>query len=159
MHNQLKGVLAGAYVLLIVLLLLTTCRHNLGDNPEAVGGDGDIKVTLFWDFPGDVDLHVDQPNGNELSFMNMDDSADGGGVLDVDDRVGGPGSAENAYWRRPRPGNYRIRVVYYRVDDEAPHGGPVRVIVKVNGEQTQYDLNLTTEHEDQTVTTVNYSSR
>lgn len=158
MHNQLKGILAGAYILLIVLLLLTTCRHHRG-NPDEVGEDGDIKITMFWDFPGDVDLHVDQPNGNELSFMNMDDSANRGGVLDVDDRTGGRGSAENAYWRDPMEGRYRVRVVYYRADDEAPDGGPVRVVVKINGRSTEYNIELHNAQDDIPVTTFNYSRR
>ncbi len=159
MHNQLKAYLAGAFILLITLLLLSTCGRRRGPAPEEVGGDGDIKVTLFWDFPGDVDLHVDQPNGTELSFMNMDDSANGGGVLDVDDRQGGEGSAENAYWRRPMEGTYVVRVVYYRVDDEAPQGGPVRVVVKVNGRQQEFNLRLTTTGQDETVHTFRYTAQ
>lgn len=159
MHNQLKAYLAGAYILLLLLLLLSMCRRDRGPAPEDVGGDGDIKVTLFWDFPGDVDLHVDQPNGNELSFMDMDDSANGGGVLDVDNRAGGPGSAENAYWRRPMQGRYRVRVVYYRVDEAAPQGGPVRVVIKVNGRQQEYNVNLSTEREDVIVNTFNYTAQ
>lgn len=159
MNNQLKAYLAGAYILLLLLLLLSMCRRDRGPAPEDVGGDGDIKVTLFWDFPGDVDLHVDQPNGVELSFMNMDDSANGGGVLDVDDRIGGRGSAENAYWRRPMEGDYTVRVVFYRVDEEAPTGGPVRVVVKVNGQQQEFNLQLTSLGEDKTVHTFNYTAR
>lgn len=159
MHNQLKAYLAGAFILLLLLLLLSTCGRRRGPAPEDIGGDGDIKVTLFWDFPGDVDLHVDQPNGNELSFMNMDDSSNGGGVLDVDNRQGGQGSAENAYWRSPQAGTYTVRVVYYRADDMAPNGGPVRVVVKVNGRQQEFNINLNTEHEDRTVHSFNYSPR
>lgn len=69
MNNYLKAYLAGAFILLIALLLLSTCRHNRGEapvRPEDVGGDGDIKITLLWDFPGDLDLHVMQPNGEEI---------------------------------------------------------------------------------------------
>ncbi len=159
MHNQLKGILAGVYVLLIVLLLLTTCRHNLGEppvRPEDIGQDGDIKITMLWDFPGDVDLHVDQPNGVEVSYMYPDDSENHGGVLDVDDREGGQGAAENIYWRQPMAGQYRVRVVYYRPDDTAPSGGPVRVIVKVNGVAREYNVSVSRRDEDVVVNTFDY---
>lgn len=149
MHNMLKALLAGAFILLITLLLLTTCRHNRGEARDAddVGQDGDIKVTMLWDFPGDVDLHVMQPNGTEISFMYTDDSDNGGGVLDVDDRAGGRGAAENIYWRNPMHGNYTVQVVLYRADEGAPSGGPVQVVVKVDGRATTYNLNISSESE------------
>lgn len=159
MHNLLKALLAGAYILLLMLLLLSKCHSDRTPAPGDIGGDGDIKITLFWDFAGDVDLHVNQPNGTELSFMYMDDSDNGGGILDVDDRTGGRGAAENAYWPDPMSGRYVVRVVYYRADSEAPAGGPVRVVVKINGQEQTYNLRLTTEHEDRTVSTFDYTPR
>ena len=153
MHNQLKAILAGAFILLVALLLLQLCRSNRGEPP---GRDGVIRVTLLWDFAGDIDLHVEQPGAPELSFMNMDTSDEGGGVLDVDDRQGGRGSAENAFWEHPNEGHYKVRVVYYRQDDEAPHGGTVRVIVKVNGEVSNFNVPLTHSEQDVTVTEFDY---
>ena len=159
MNNYLKAYLAGAFILLIALLLLSTCRHNRGEapvRPEDVGGDGDIKITLLWDFPGDLDLHVMEPNGEEIWYRNLRDDSRGGGHLDVDEISGGSGSAENAYWRNPRNGQYKVNVVFYRVDDEAPNGGPAKVVVKVDGVSRQYNLQMRTLGQDSHVVTFNY---
>ena len=95
MNGRLRGVLVGVYVLLIALLLLFNCDgnrhtpHDIGNDRDAVeaaeeiGGDGDIKITLLWDFPGDVDLHVMQPNGRELCYRNMEDSRTGGKLDEI----------------------------------------------------------------------------
>ena len=40
---------------------------------EAVGESGDLKVTLLWDFPGDIDLHVVQPNGRQIYYQHKHD--------------------------------------------------------------------------------------
>ncbi len=57
---------------------------------EEIGGDGDIKITLLWDFPEMSTQHVMQPNGRELCYRNMEDSRTGG-KLDVDNREGDAG--------------------------------------------------------------------
>lgn len=142
-----------------MLLLLQLFRSHRGEaaaRADEVGGDGDIKITLLWDFAGDVDLHVEQPCGTELSYINMDTSDEGGGVLDVDNRTGGEGAAENAYWRRPSHGHYVVRVQLYRMDEDSPEGGVVHVVVKINGRQQQYNVRLTEEREDVTVIEFDY---
>lgn len=157
MQNQLKAVLAGSFILLIMLLMLQMCKHDSSDDAveraEEIGGTGDIKVTLMWDFMGDVDLHVEQPAGDELYYLNM---RTGGGVLDVDNRTGGTGSAENAYWRNPAHGRYKIRVVMYAMSAECPTGGTVKVVIKVNDNREQYTVPLTYQGEDVTVAEINY---
>lgn len=42
------------------------------------GQTGNLKVTLLWDFYGDIDLHVMQPNGIVINFSNPQDAATGG---------------------------------------------------------------------------------
>lgn len=160
MNNILKGLLAGAFILLIMLLLLTQCRYNRADAPlqaDDIGQDGDIKITLQWDFAGDLDLHVIQPNGSEIYYMNMDESGNGGGTLDIDDREGGRGSAENAFWRRPQPGHYTVKVVYYRADYDAMSGGLAKVTVKVNGQARVFNIQLTSEGEEIVVNEFDYT--
>ncbi|MBO4977815.1 MAG: hypothetical protein J6C67_03755 [Muribaculaceae bacterium] len=159
MRTGLGISLGGAFVLLIILLLLSHCSFELPQPREQLGQDGDIRVHIDWDFYGDVDLHVIQPDGEEIYFANMTSSRrSGGGELDVDNRIGGPGSQENAFWRNPAEGTYTVRLVMYRIDEESPRGGDVHVTVKVNGQETPYTVRLTTDSQEETVTQFDYSS-
>ena len=153
----LRGILVGVYILLIALLMLSNC-HGCDREPdppvvddraaeeraENIGNDGEIKVTALWDFPGDVDLHVTEPDGTELWFRNMKNRRTGG-ELDVDDIPGGPGSTENIYWTNPLHGQYTVEVVLYNISVNAPNGGPVQVVVKVNGQTETIPVRLTTQ--------------
>lgn len=126
----LKAILVAIYPILIALLLLlnlkacdrqneTPPQGEVTDTTEEVrqaqevGKTGNLKVTLLWDFFGDIDLHVTQPNGYEIFYDNRTDS-ETGGYLDVDNVNGGNGSAENIYWEKPQKGNYSISLVYYQ---------------------------------------------
>lgn len=162
MKYSLRALLVGAFILLVLLLMLSRCNHNFGSSESGEmdasehGADGDIKVTLMWNFLGDVDLHVKQPNGIEIFFGQTEDSSHGGGVLDEDNRQGGFGSGENIYWSTPMSGQYKVNVVYYRANTLAPNGGHVRVVVKIHGQEQVFDFNLSTESEEYLVTTFNY---
>jgi hypothetical protein len=74
-------------------------------------GTGDVQITLRWDTAPDLDLHVTDPNGEEIWFENIRSSS--GGTLDVDDtEFEGP---ENIFWptgRAPR-GDYTVDVVLF----------------------------------------------
>lgn len=123
------------------------------ERADTIGHDGKLKVTLLWDFPGDVDLHAHAPGGGHIYFHNKKDRRSGG-ELDVDNINGGRGSAENIYWENPTPGTYNISVVYYNVDDSHP-GGPVKVVIKqmINGQERTnvYDLNLSADQEKEEI--------
>ena len=185
MNNHLKGILAGAFILLDTLLLLskcTSCRQQPEpiaaadpepieiidepvDNPEPQpepepepapepepvevrtdeGQDGEIRVTIEWPFPGDVDLHVTEPSGNEIDYRNMRNSRTGG-YLDVDNRTGGTPSltaVENVFWSNPDAGRYRVELVYYSTSEQAPNGGYVNVRVKNGAQVDTYRARLT----------------
>lgn len=74
-------------------------------------GTGDLQINLTWDTDDtDVDLHVLDPNGEEIFFSH--DKSLTGGELDRDDTDGfGP---ENIFWRNQLPdGDYKIWVIYY----------------------------------------------
>jgi len=43
---------------------------------------GDVQVSVSWDTPSDVDLHVTDPNGDEVYFANT--TVASGGTLDLD---------------------------------------------------------------------------
>jgi len=162
--NGLKIFLGVVYVILIALLLSQSYDNEESvseitpiDEQEAIeaaeeiGGDGEIKITLLWNFYGDVDLHVTQPNGVELSFREMSDSSTGG-RLDVDDREGGRGSAENVYWTRPLKGKYRVNVEMYRMTPASRRGGQAKVVVKNGGETSTYNVRLSYEGQNVLVT-------
>ncbi|MDE6120648.1 MAG: hypothetical protein K2F63_02545 [Muribaculaceae bacterium] len=136
-----------------------TCRDgdSIEEIAESVGNDGDIKITLLWDFPGDVDLHVVQPNGTELYYSNMRDPSTGG-ELDVDNRSGGRGSAENIYWLNPPEGRYNVAVVMYSINEAAPYGGLAKVVVKANGNTSTYTVNLSREGQRERVNSFYYGS-
>ena len=66
--------------------------------PRELLGTGDVQVTLTWDGNADLDLHVTDPTGSNLSWETQ--HSESGGRLDWGDRcdpvaAGGP---ENAYW-------------------------------------------------------------
>lgn len=172
--NYLRAVLIFIYVALLAMLMLTRCDRrdtvapapepapapapatdtvasgdqDLVERAENIGHDGKLKVTLLWDFPGDVDLHAHTPAGKHIYFQHKRDSSTGG-RLDVDNIAGGRGSAENIYWENPKPGTYKIGVMYYNMNEAHP-GGPVKIVIKqiVNGQEQAevIDLNLSPEN-------------
>ena len=131
--KTLKTVLFSTYALLAILLLInyntnkteasTRSSDTLTEEPvdtadvvrtaEKVGNNGALKVTLLWNFEGDIDLHVKQPNNKEIYYDHKNDASTGG-ALDVDNQNGGNGSAENIYWAKPPKGEYTIQLVYYQ---------------------------------------------
>ncbi len=112
---------------------------------------GDPQFTLIWDSPADLDLHVIEPGGTEIDWVNR--NGERGGELDVDNMKGfGP---ENVYWVEARdpdgkvlakgqgpPGEYKWYVNHYGGN----HGDPVsarwKVRVKHNGGVEVFTGNL-----------------
>ena len=54
------------------------------ESPEAKAQPGFFTTTLTWDGEGDVDIHMLEPGGTHVYYLNMEGSA---GTLDVDNRV------------------------------------------------------------------------
>jgi hypothetical protein len=111
---------------------------------------GDPQFTLLWDSKADLDLHVVEPGGKEIYWL--DQRGEKGGELDVDNREGfGP---ENIYWLKETKdgkramtlgpsGEYKWWVYYYRGFDggvQPPTRWKVRV--KANGEVKVYQGKL-----------------
>lgn len=98
-------------------------------------GGGDVKVSLFFDRDVDIDLHVVEPDGEEVYYGNPV-SADGA-ELDVDSNAGCDIDGinnENVFWpdAEAPEGEYIVRVDYY----EACEQGPVNYLVTVrSGDQ------------------------
>jgi uncharacterized protein YfaP (DUF2135 family) len=77
-------------------------------------GTGQVQVSLSWDAASDVDLHVVDPNGDEVYFRNP--TVPSGGVLDLDSNAGCSldyKNNENITWSSAIQGVYTVRVDYY----------------------------------------------
>jgi hypothetical protein len=79
-------------------------------------GTGDIQVSVSWDAPSDVDLHVVDPSNEEVFYGNT--TVASGGVLDLDSNpacsIDGKNN-ENITWPSTTPphGTYTVRLDYY----------------------------------------------
>lgn len=124
---------------------------------EQVGNNGELKITLLWDFLADIDLHVLQPNGKEIWYKNNRDSSTGG-ALDVDNRSGGRGAAENIFWQNPPQGQYKVALKYYgkSKDTGKMESGTCTVVVFQPGKQPKtYKVSMTQKDQVAQVCTVN----
>ncbi len=85
-------------------------------------GTGKLQFSLSWDADVDLDLHVTEPNGNQIFYGNEGPS-NTGGRLDIDDLngplpsgrpAGEPEGVENIFWNDTAPnGTYIVRVDYF----------------------------------------------
>jgi hypothetical protein len=90
-------------------------------------GEGNLRVSLTWSRPGDMDLHVLTPNGSHIYYSNKGpDATTQFGQLDADDLTGtGP---ENIFWDVgvvPPSGTYNICVVPYGFTPDPSFVDPV----------------------------------
>lgn len=104
------------------------------DVNEVSLGSGDVQITLRWRTLADLDLHVIEPSGEEINFMNRLSATDG--QLDVDanhpcnTRTTTP--VENIFWPEGASptGDYEVRVHYHPLcGDEGPTAYEVTVII------------------------------
>jgi hypothetical protein len=77
-------------------------------------GSGEVQVSVSWDADSDVDLHVVDPNGDEVYYAQT--SVTSGGTLDLDSNpncnIDGTNN-ENVTWSEAPPGEYTVLVDYY----------------------------------------------
>ena len=102
-------------------------------------GTGDLEIAVSWDNDADLDLHVVDPNGDEIYWGR--DEVDSGGVLDLESGTGcrpDGRRTEHIAWTggTPPPGKYVIRVNYWS-DCGGPEPNYV-VNVTLNGERTSF---------------------
>ena len=78
-------------------------------------GAGDVEVTLSWDTDADLDLHVADPNGDEIYYGSEEVAS--GGTLDLDSFCGPRALVRNEHvgWSQgtPPPGLYEVRVSHW----------------------------------------------
>lgn len=106
---------------LLLRVALTDGMGNIGEYAQielmlVESGTGDVKITLSFDRVHDLDLHVIEPNGEEVSYMN--DASATGGKLDLDTGAhcqAGGALSENIFWPPggAPSGEYRVTVHNY----------------------------------------------
>jgi hypothetical protein len=87
---------------------------SLSIPPDIILGEGDVQVTLLWGGTADLDLHVRDPNNEEIYFGQRTSSS--GGSIDHDDTAGTAAThVENVFWPSGSApsGNYEAWVVNY----------------------------------------------
>ncbi len=99
----------------------------------SIGESGPLKVTLTWDFSGDLDLIVNQANMTDIYYGHLYD--DVYQARHTGDQTGGYGSYESISWRAPGTGLYDVFVRVRNVPDE---GGVLKVVVKSGSDTTVY---------------------
>lgn len=115
---------------------------------------GDIQVTLTWYANADIDLYVEDPNGDVVYYGNP--QVPSGGELDRDNMCSNfeMGKPENIFWPTggAPPGVYKVSVNYY---SDCGGAGAVRWTVRtvVGGDVKTYTGVLNEEDETQEVTT------
>ena len=98
-------------------------------------GYGDVQITLTWDNGADLDLHVVDPNGEEIWWGHKYSASNG--KLDVDDINGyGP---ENIFWPKLEApnGTYKVYVHHYPWTDK-PKSSNYTVLINAFGEIKKY---------------------
>lgn len=89
---------------LVMTVALIDAQGNVGPYHQLEielvrSGTGDVKITLSFDRLHDLDLHVVEPNGEEISYTN--DASATGGQLDLDAGshcMASAANAENVFW-------------------------------------------------------------
>jgi hypothetical protein len=101
-------------------------------------GSGDVQVSVAWDAPTDVDLHVTDPSGEEIFFAHKTSAS--GGTLDLDsnpacsiDNI----NNENVVWPTGSApsGTYSVDLVYWSACSQPQSNYTVTVVVA--GQQPQ----------------------
>ena len=94
-----------------------------------------LRVTLAWDAPVDLDLYVTTPRGETMYYANPQDAF----VRDARCREPHPaGWIEEARWREPAPGRYRVGVDFPEACVQGVKEAPYRVVIDVGGRREEH---------------------
>lgn len=128
------------------------------------GTHGDVVVSLSWRSPSgaastvDLDLHVTDPAGEEISYSHTTSAS--GGRLDYDNQCNGyqEGRTENIYWTTAPRGSYKVEVVFYnKCGSSPPNPQAFTVNVTANGRTTAYSGTISTASARGRVLVTNFS--
>lgn len=125
------GLVGVVGVVALAIGLVARSATGITTQPTPVLGTGDVQVTLTWDTPTDLDLHVIDPAGEEISFTHTQSTS--GGTLDVDANSSCNGltnPVENVYWPYggAPSGSYSVYVNYYQ---DCGYTGPVNYTLTI----------------------------
>ncbi len=120
---------------------------------EEHGTHGKLDITLGWNGREDLDLHVYCPNGGHLYHT---DKHACGGELQIDKNSNSAAiettPVEHATWStEPPPGDYRVVVVLYGNNGEAPRAVPYTVVITDGDTKKEYSGVADTVQKPQTV--------
>jgi len=92
---------------------------------------GDIRISLMWNNVNDIDLHVVDPRGDRIFYLNR--KVRSGGELDIDRNAQRPLTqrpVENVYWpeKGAPSGMYRVYIHHYRNNGARD---PTRYVVRI----------------------------
>jgi len=110
----------------------------------SISGTPYIQVTLLWNDQVDLDLHVIDPNNEEIYYGHKISAS--GGSLDRDNQCSGwiQGVPENIIWpeNTAPSGHYKIKVVYFA--DCTSHPNPISFTVNVyiKGQKFSYPMTI-----------------
>lgn len=167
--NILRIVIVSLFSLLLLLLLLLntkSCNKSYGEESspeqgvvsdpgskrddmpsseraargtEDTSDDESLKISLLWNFEGDIDLAVKQPSGRIIDRWNKKDSISGGRFDGDDNRLGGTDSKESVFWKHPREGKYLVILTYYSpsVITQKAGSGFCGIVVERGGHEPQ----------------------
>ncbi len=128
---------------------------------------GDLQFSLMWNNYNDIDLHVIDPNGEEIFYRHSRSAS--GGWLDVDMNVYykagrySEQAVENIFWPfgGAPAGRYTVKVVHYRKHSGEGTNDPTAYLVRVrcNGQDTliSNELSYRGAGSSQTVLSFDYS--
>lgn len=116
---------------------------NIGYDSDAqqraaeISGRGPLKITLLWEGYNDLDLYVNDCNGNDIYWNNRTEN----GAQHTGDDLGNGGSNfESVSWSNPQSGLYDV---FVRVSGSVPDRGlPVKVVIKNGGTTQTYAVRL-----------------
>jgi hypothetical protein len=116
---------------------------TFGQSPTCVEttlGSGDVQATLRWSSSADLDLHVREPDGTEISYLNPGPTASGG-ELDVDSNINcvPESGVENVFWPpgEAPTGDYVVSVNGFSVGGASCGGGDYELTIKISGQEDQ----------------------
>lgn len=105
--------------------------------PLTVLGSGDVQITLRWSNTNDLDLHVIDPNGDEISYVTRQSPS--GGMLDVDANASCSSATssprENIFWPlgSAPAGSYTVRVVFFKSCSDPATSSTFTVETRIDG--------------------------